>query len=410
MDEAIDVEIDGNGIGDGFYVQTYGSHVYRVTADRSEEEEGVPDLGSGLSRDLESSPFGEGFYILDAFGVIHACGGAPVVPTEPFRVDTAMDLEIISGAVAPRWYPEGWNTAVELIPHEIRMDPGGSPKTLSLFVHDADDMASFGVEIRYDPAQLVILPAGSVTPGAWWERHVRNAQVHAQVDPRQKGVITLYGGGTFSLYEGASGNGELLKIAAAPAPGVTAGTTVIQVQNFFFQDATPLNRINPGKVLNTATVWIHPSLPKLSLAWYGESGPLETHRIESRLVDLLRVDLLVEEGSRISTIAFDLHFDPDVLRFLGMMAGDAWSRDAEVWPHFATPSEGNRLGELKDQRIESSSSSACRDEKSSLATLWFSSHKKGETSVRLDAIRAADAGHEALEVQVQTSEIQAIIQ
>jgi len=160
-DLAIDLEISP----DGFYILTRKGKIYHRTRSTVSEYPGVPDLAD-LAVDMELSPYNPAaFYILDVFGVIHACGETPRIDRTPLNRPNAVDLEIITRNTAPEWYPPGRHTAVRLQPELLRIDPEGPPKHFSIEIEKAEQLTSFVTQIRYDPNRLTIQPDRS---GSWW--------------------------------------------------------------------------------------------------------------------------------------------------------------------------------------------------------------------------------------------------
>ncbi|MBD3266315.1 hypothetical protein GF373_06560, partial [bacterium] len=172
---SIDLEL----IPDGLFVLSNQSHVSRFSFDTNERiEKSTPDLGANIARDLEPSPFGDGFYLLDVFGVIHACEGAPTIPTEPLTVNAAVDLEILVDSAMPQWYPPGWKTVAHIEPNPIQVDPQGSARTVSIQVDGAENLTDFVTELRFDPTLINIIP-NTVKPGRWWGDAMQGAHVGA---------------------------------------------------------------------------------------------------------------------------------------------------------------------------------------------------------------------------------------
>lgn len=383
LGEAIDIEMDGQFV----YLLTNTGAVYAHDGREWTKTEGVPELGEGLARDLEPAPEGPGLYLLDAFGVIHAIGGAPPADSGPFALDTAVDLEIIESDGLPRWFPAGWTTTASLEPAEISLDPLGPPKTLYLRVDNAENLSSFTAEVEFDPDLINIVAPRDVQLGSWWERSVQGALVHAGVDPNRPGVITLYGGGAFSPYQGAAGGGDLVKLSISARPDVTAATTEVALNGVYFQDASPLGLAAPARSARGATVRIRPSMPSLELTWSHEGAPITDAELTAKPAEVLRADLWLRDGGRVRAADFTIDFSTESLRFLGMVPGGAWYRDAAVWPSFSTPAEANALGRLENQRIVSASEGGCRGEPGALASMFFAAGPGGQGLVQLEAFQ-----------------------
>ncbi|RJP31548.1 MAG: hypothetical protein C4527_07485 [Candidatus Omnitrophota bacterium] len=398
-DDAIRVKT----IADGYYVLTKNANVFYVTKEKSELYEDVPDQLTGLARDIEISPFGVGFYILDGFGVIHACGGAPEVPTEPFTNDIAVDLEIIEINQLPQWYPIGWYTAVELIPHELALDPDGDAKSVSLMIHEAENLSFFSAELKYDPALLTV-PVNGIKNGEWWESVMNGAQVLASFKSAE-GVIRIKGGGSFSPFEGPSGKGELIRLDVKPKKNVRSATTRIEIQNFLFVDSSQFIQYGMANIISSATVVIRPSRPRLFLRCTLNDKVVDCNELNGKPGDLLQIDIMAEDGSRISEFLFGFQFPCEILHFLGMVSGSVWRQDVVVRPEFEIPSVANQKGGLERQRITADASNACQDRAGALVNLFFQVTKTGEGRIVFDSIETRDKIDLKLELDVDINEV-----
>ena len=396
-EKAIDVE-EGP---DAFYVLTQGANIYRVTADQADPVPNPPKVKPGTARSLKRSPFGKGFYLLDAFGVIHAWGGAPAVPNEPMSVEAAVALEIIPTDTIPHWYPSGWNTEAALTPREITLDPEAPPKNLSLMIQGAENLSGFSAEIRYDPKVLTMAP-DKIEVGEWWGKNVREAQVAAS---SEKGLIGLQGGGAFFPYNGATGNGELAKIPVASVKGIDRATTTLEISNFYFRDASPGNLYQPGRIVDAATIFIRPSQPRLKLAWRIEGATHSTKELVVKPGAIVQADLLAEEGSRISEIEFGFRFSSNLLKFLGMSPGDAWRKDSFHQPIFSIPSLINREGGAENQSIKAETAGACEDELGAIVSYFFTVTARGEGTMMAQSIRIRDGANQELDFRLDNSEL-----
>ncbi|MBZ0256599.1 hypothetical protein K8I31_11085, partial [bacterium] len=184
-DSALDIEFDG----DDFLLLTKNSNVYRIKKKSFALDANAPKLKKKNAVDLELSPFGKGYYILDAFGVIHSCGGAPAIETEPLNREDAVDMEWIPTDEPPTWFPTGWTTQVALEPTSIRLDPEGPAKYLKLNITGAENMRRFFATLRLDPKRLIVDP-NRVLIGAWWNRSINTPSIRASYD-ESTGLLTL---------------------------------------------------------------------------------------------------------------------------------------------------------------------------------------------------------------------------
>ncbi len=365
-DSAIDLEFSP----EGFWILTERGKVFSWKQDKVEELSHIPDLGKGLACDLEAALNGTGFYILDLFGVIHACAGAAQVPTEPLTKPVAVDLEIVPGDLLPQWNPPGLHTRMGWGTESILLDPQGPSKPVSLIVDRAENMTVIWTQIRFDP-QYILLDPNSVRVGEWWDQGLRDARINPIVD-LQKGIMTLQGSGVHFPYEGASGSGEFARFAVASVAGVTEATTVLQVVEFYYRDAYQGNIDHTCPIINSCTVSIAPIQPILDLSW-AQSGEWlsNSHRIV-KSGEIIQADIRVESGSRMNSFEFGIQFTPHSLVFLGMTPGSVWRPDVPIQTVFDIPSRANEKGILEGQKIETQQVGACLDEKGSIVSLFFS--------------------------------------
>ncbi|MEW6238028.1 MAG: hypothetical protein AB1656_21780 [Candidatus Omnitrophota bacterium] len=399
-DAALDIEF----YQDGFYVLTRKSKVYYLTNKEAVLSPDAPDLGEGLACDLELSPFGKGYYILSVFGDIHACGGAPAVETAPLGIDAAIDLEWIPGDKIPRWYPPGWNTEVGFQTPFISLDPEGPPKNISLFIREAENLSWFFAEIRYDP-KIVKISLESIRNGSWWQNSADDAQVHASFDT--PGSLTLQSSAPFPLYEGPSGGGELLRFSISPAGNISPSTASLELANFFFRAASPGNPVQqPAKIAApSCLIRLAPVQPKLNLVWIADGMEKNPAQYAVKPGDAIRVDIAVEDGGRLCNVLFDFHFSKEILAFLGMTIGGAWSREISVIPQFGLPFQANAEGGLMRQKISAALPGACMDEKDALVSLFFVAQKYGEAKVQLTSMEAQGHRGENLELIIVNREL-----
>ena len=373
---------------DGYYVLTNKCRVYHVTPERAEPVKGLPELGLNLARDIEASPFGEGFYIMDVFGMIHACGGAPQVPSEPLPVSAAVDFEIITGNKIPNWFPSGWNSTIHPQSELLHLDPEGASKTVSLIVENAENLTGFNVEMRYDPSLISISPE-SVIPGDWWGKNIQGAHVRASLDT-DNGVFTLMGGGTFIPYEGASGNGELVRFSVSAAKeSIENTTTILDILGFSFQDASPWSLFRSSNSIRSCTVVIAPILPDVSLHW-GDKLSKDSTLKSVKPGEIIETDIIVENGSRAAEIEFEMSFSNNLLNLLGLTLGTAWDAHAQATYDFSTPSEVNPDGKLVNQRIHVMKPGGCRDQQGSLVALFFIVQGQGVGEIVLTNLKVYD--------------------
>ncbi|MBN2327587.1 MAG: hypothetical protein JXR73_10575 [Candidatus Omnitrophica bacterium] len=392
-DQAIDIEF----APDGFWILTELGNVYHWNSDGVSSLQNLPDLGKGLACDLERSLTGDGFYILDIFGVIHACAGAPPVPTEPLTQPAAVDLEILPGEELPRWDPPGLNTRVGWGISSVLLDPQGPPKPVSLIVEKAEYMTLFLAQIHYDPNLIEIDPY-SVRVGAWWNEGLRVSRINPVVDAKN-GVLTLQGSGDYFPYEGATGDGELARFAVAPVQGVTEAVAVLDVQEFTFRDSYQGNLDHACPVINSCTVHIAPIQPRLDFAVKKDDVWISGETFPAKPGEIVQADVLIENGSRIVTFEFGFQFTREKLRFLGMTPGGVWRPDYEIKTIFEIPSMANRRGQLERQRLEASQVGACRDWKNSIVTLFFAVNSPGQAIVQLNDFLGKDWNENPIDIQ-----------
>ncbi|MFB3789014.1 MAG: hypothetical protein ACE15F_21860 [bacterium] len=401
-----DTAIDLETAPPGFYVLTRKGKVYEVTQNQAVLIHDDPDLGEGLVCDLEVPPDGHGFYLLDVFGVIHAFGGAPpVLTSEPLAPLEAVDLEIIPGDVIPRWDPPGLHTRVSFHPEVILLDPEGPRKPISIDIQNAEQLTGFYAQLEYDPGAVTLEPG----LGSWWERSMRGAPIDISVDP-QGGSFSLRGGGAFFPYEGVNGGGELVKLMASPVKGVTAAVTVLKLTEFYFRDASLESVDRPAQVVNSCTVVITPVQPQLDLAWSIDEA---TRTIEERTVkpgEVIRADIVVENGSRIRSFEFGFRFPNVFLKFLGMTPGAAWRDDARVLPRFDLPSLANRQGGLERQWIEAEQAGACQDQADAIVSLFFAVTSYGEGDICLTEFSGLDDADRSLDITAGNRSLRVVCQ
>lgn len=383
-DFAIDLEFSP----EGFWILTERGKVFSWKQDKVEELSNIPDLGKGLACDLEAAPNGMGFYILDLFGVIHACAGAAQVPTEPLTKPVAVDLEIVPGDILPQWDPPGLHTRVGWGTESILLDPQGPSKPVSMVVDRAENMTVIWTQVRFDP-QYILLDPNGVRVGEWWDRGLRDARINPIVDS-QKGIMTLQGSGVHFPYEGASGSGELARFAVAPVAGVTEATTVLQVVEFYYRDAYQGNIDRTCAIINSCTVSIAPIQPIVDLSW-AQSGDWlsNSHRIV-KLGEIIQADIRAESGSRMNSFEFGIQFTPRSMVFLGMTPGSVWRPDVPIQTVFDIPSRANKNGILDGQKIESQLAGACLDRKGSIVSIFFSVASLEPAEFRLTSFSGKD--------------------
>lgn len=400
-DAAVDLEFSNDAI----YILTYQSKVFHIEAGQLTEITDIPDLGTGLAADLELSPTGRGFYLLDVFGVIHACQGAPDVPSTPFEQNSAVDLEIISLTQPPRWNPAGWSTEVFLQPGELKIDPAGPAKNLSLMVEQAESLASFVAELKYDPETITIVPE-QVKVGQWWEKSIQGAEVLAAIDSKN-GILSLYGSGSFLPFAGADGNGELAQFSISASTKALSSTTSIDLTTFVFKDAYPGDLPRTAAIVRSASVFIQTIHPQLTLAWgdIPENQNLLDNQRRVKPGEILRVDLLIENGSKVQGIEFDFTFTADALRFLGTGSGEVWREDSQLVTFFDIPHSINQNGGAEGQKIQALTSGACRDVRQSIVVLYFVVQKPLNGVIVLENLLAYDMNGVQLAVSAQNQKL-----
>jgi hypothetical protein len=391
-EKAIDIEF----YQDGFIVLTNQSRIFHLSNDQAIISANKADIGPNIARDIEISPFGDGFYLLDVFGVIHTLGNTPPIPSEPLSVNAAVDLEIIEGNTIPNWYPSGWDTKAKLSPEQILLDPVGSPKTISIHVDQAENLAGFTAEIQYDPQKIKIAPK-TVTLSDWWKKSMQGSHVTASVDT-DNGVFTLTSGGTFSPFSGVTGSGELVRFSISCSQAEIKDTsTQVQLSTFSMQDASPWSMVQFASLESPSTILIGPITPRINLAW-GDSSFFSANNVRSvHPGEILRVDIMSEHGSRIQDIRFDCKYSINTVKLLGITAGHAWNQEVPIEKEFSTPNEGNRDGNLFHQRIYSRIPGACSDQNASLATLFFVVTGHGAGKILLNNLQCIDDNKNTVE-------------
>ncbi len=390
-DQPVDIEF----YDDKLVVLTQRGTVYRVDQTTSKVDQSAPTLSNSGAVDLEFSPFGDGYYVLDNFGVIHACGGAPAIETERLERPDAVDLEWISSDEPPRWYPTGWSTQVDLDPDMIRLDPEGQSKYLSLRINGAENMRRFVAELRFDPALLMIEP-NRVSIGPWWSRSINTPNITASVDEDDQGLLRLHATGSATIVGGANGGGVAAVVPVAPAPGVKSSTATVSIDQFFFEDAA----LSYPYRLNTETaptlIQFQSMAPLLGLEWTMQT-PAESGF--PTVGSVIRVDLFVQHGGRVQTAVFDMKFDNQSLRLLGVTPGEVWAPYVPLDVQLATPSLANPAGEINNQTIQALESGACQDARLSLITMFFEVQQPGRATVAIKNLNLYDEKKEALASQ-----------
>lgn len=386
-DRAMDLEISP----DSFFVLTQEGKIYRCSSSSVSEYPSVPDLTDGLAVDIELSPYNEtGLYILDAFGIIHACGDTPRIDMKPLNKPSAVDLEIRSGT-APEWYPPGRYTAVRLEPALLRIDPAGPAKFFSIEIEKAEQLTSFVTQIRYDPAVLSINPGGS---GTWWGESILGVKIPPD-QKTKKTSLALQASRAYVPFEGLSGSGELARLTASPVSNVTSATSTIELLDFYFRDASHINMEHTGRIIHSCTVIIQPIQPQVDFSWYRSGQELKSIKPG----EIVRADILIENGSRLSELSFDFTFPAETLKFLGMTPGPVWHPDSRIVPHFGVPDLANADGGLTGQRIESRQPGGCKDERDAIVILYFSVLAQGKGGIQLTKIQATDDNGHDLNIQ-----------
>ncbi len=391
-DKPIDIEFTPKG----FLVLTELGRVYFVISEFMQQIPDLPQLGKGLACDLEISPLGSGFYILDIFGVIHACDGAPPVPTEPLTKDAAVDLEILLEDQLPQWDPPGMHTRVGWNDELVLLDPQGPPKQVSITVEKAEHMTGFMTQISYDPTKLMLEPH-NVRVGSWWDKGVREARIKPTAD-HENGQLILQGSGVSFPFEGATGGGELARLAISPVPGVTDIISAVEIENFYFWDSYQVNNDHSGTVINSCTVHIAPIQPRLDFLWEKDGQWLDETSREVLPGDIVRADIVVENGSRIRSFEFGFSFPNEFLRFLGMTQGSVWRDDISLIPYFDFPSKANENSGLRGQLLKAQLPGACQDQKGAIASLFFAVSSPGKGKIQVNSIQGIDDNGDVLTI------------
>ncbi len=401
-DHALDIEFSPTG----FYVLTHASKVYHVT---KQEVEKIPfsiELGEGVSRDLELSPFGKGFYILTAYGDIYAFDGAPEIDTMPLTLDIAVDLEWIIKEDIPRWFPPGWDTEISFKSDTVALDPEGPPKMISLHIKNAENLSWFRTELHFDP-KLITIDLSKVRAGVWWENNARDAPVAASLDV-PNGNLTLQSAARFFAFDGASGSGELVRFPITPAGDTSSATTTLELNYGYFRVASPGNE-TPQKAnvgISSCTVRIAPVNPVFDVSWSVTKPRSATQSLEIvQPGDIIQVALEVEEGSRIQEVNFDYRFSRETLNFLGITLGKAWNPEIPTLHTFTIPQRANEQEVVENQTIIAEQAGACRDEKSHLVLLFFEVKNEGIIEVEFPSLQVKGHRGQELEMEIQNQKI-----
>lgn len=111
--------------------------------------------GQDIARDLEFSPDGTGFYVLDAYGGIHNCDGAPPLEDYPYwdDQDVARDLE---------FNPNGQGFYV--LDCYGGIHPRGGAPELKNYPYWPDEDIARGLEIRSDGSFYILDCYGGIHP------------------------------------------------------------------------------------------------------------------------------------------------------------------------------------------------------------------------------------------------------
>lgn len=398
-DRAIKIEF----APEGFWILTESGKVYLWTAGKNSLVKNLPELGTGTACDMEASLTSKGFYILDLFGVIHPCAGAPPVPTEPLTQPAAVNLEIIAGNELPRWDPPGLNTQIGWGTESVVLDPEGPSKPVALVVDKAEHMTVFLAQIHYDPAVVSVDP-NSVRVGAWWDKGLRVARINPVVE-QKNGVLKLQGSGDYFPYEGAMGGGELAHFSIAPVKGVTEATTRLEIREFFFRDAYQSDVDHACPIINTCTAHIAPIQPRLDIVWKKEREWIGPNWDNVKSGEILQADIRIENGGRVGYFAFGFEFDAAAMRFLGMTPGAVWRPDIEIHTQFDVPSVANSRGKLENQILETKESTACSDQKDSIVSLFFAVNSSGKGNVRIGEIRAKNLEGNPIDIRIEGNSV-----
>lgn len=366
QEKAIDLEIRGNEL----YILSTGGKIYKSANFLSEPitVQVIDELQQSDEQewiDFELLPR-NGILVLDRGGFIHSLDGAPQIPGQPI---TAIDFEIMEADQIPVWFPPGWNTSVVLQPDEIKLDPLGPEKSVSLWIQNAENLASFSTEIHFDSSLIKI--GQQVSPGRWWQQNMSVRNLSSHINPDRKGVIYIRSTGFVSNYQGASGDGELISFHVSTVDGVESGTTTLSVQDFTFQNALPINPFISAEIGENPTVTIAPSQPKISFAWVKNNIPITDKTISYVPGEIIRADLLVQEGSRIQSCDMTISFSKEQMRYLGMSKGNAWLLDQPVNVNFPLPSTVKDQGILAPIELRVEKMGSCRDEPGSLISVFF---------------------------------------
>ncbi|MBZ0257013.1 hypothetical protein K8I31_13180, partial [bacterium] len=214
--------------------------------------------------------------------------------------------------------------------------------------------------------------------------------------------LTLHGTGSATSVGGANGGGEAALVPVAPAPGVQAATASVSIEEFLFEDAALSYPYSLTAIPKPCLIQFQSMAPIIHLEWSMQTPP---EAKAPAVGSVLRVDLMAEHGNRIQSLIFDLKFDHQALRFLGMTPGDAWEQRIPLRTQFATPSLANQAGEMSSQEIHALESGACRDERASLLTMFFAVQEPGEAAIQFQQFSTMDEKGRELKTEMNSKEL-----
>lgn len=383
--QAIDLEV----IPDGVMVLSASAEIWRLRGETLNPVDDAPEIEEGLVRDLEAVNAGQGYYLLDTFGMVYAGGNADPIPTEPLTVDAARDLEIVEGLAPPLLTSPSEDTRVSLQPEIVNLDPRGSPKRVSLVFDQVEKLTSFDAEIHYDPELISI--DSRVEVGEWWQRSLVSPHIRSTFDA-ERGVLRLTGSGSFAMFEGVTGAGTAAAFLAQAATDVEPVTTTLQLENVIIHQAFP----GPPQAMQdvgAATVHIRTLEPRFSVDWQQIALPgVERESSPTlRVGDVVQVNLWVENGSRIQRFEFGFSFNREALHFLGMTPGWRSRSDLAFSSEWATPTTANQQGGLSNQILTILSPQTVPDQPTRLLQLYFEIQDQQPAEFRFTQLQAFDA-------------------
>lgn len=333
----------------------------------------------GLARDIEASPFGRGAYVLDGYGVVHSVGGARPLPVSSMTTPIASDMEFLDSDTLPNWNTTGDRSSVRIEPEQIRVDPDGVARRISLVLDNVERIWGFDIELHYDPERIQI-NRNQIRVGEWWQQSASSTRLITSVDER-RGVCSILGSGLFAMLQSASGGGEIATLMLSSVDGIQSGTSTITIEKAILNYAFP-DQPRSAEMIYSSTVTIETIEPEYSLGW---NNSVNENKV-LRTGDIFEVSMSVTHGSRLSGIEFSFSFEPEQIRFLGNIPGSAWGSSTDSISTFGTVSEANADGGLSAQQIRSMEPSTLPDETVALVSFFFEAIGEGKTVLTIERI------------------------